>query len=104
MIMHNQDKAPLAQAELSFPLAVPESKKVIHRVQDPIAENLSLAGGKIRPFYRRFRLLFLGDDARNEFIAFPKFDRLARSQPGLEAASVAQLADVHRWHVLYCDT
>jgi len=36
---------------------------------------------------------------RDDVVPFPQFDCLPGAQPGLEAAGITELADVHRRHI-----
>lgn len=77
---------------------MPESKEVVDRIQDPVAENFLLASCEVRPLYWLLRRLFLRNNAGNEPISFTKFHRFPCTQPGFEPPRIAKLANVNGWH------
>lgn len=61
--------------------------------KNPITEHRLASRFKIRQIRGLF-LICLGDDTRDHLFAFPQFDGLPGTQPGLETASVAELSNI----------
>ena len=67
---------------------MPESKEIIHRVQNPIAENRLLASREVGPLLGLLGSLYRWHDLCDQLVALPEFDCFPGAQPGLQAASI----------------
>lgn len=81
-----------------------ESKEVIHCIQDPVAENLSLPSCEVGPLGGLGLGFFLRHDAGDQGIAVAEFDGLAGAEPGFELLGVAQTGGCLPTAYHDCDT
>src|SRR5271166_911925 len=65
--------------------------------QNPVAKNFLARSREIGPI-AALRRLSLGNNAGDDFIAFPEFDSLAGTQPSLQSLGVTKLANVYTGH------
>ncbi len=65
--------------------------------ENTVSQYFPGAGLEIRPL-SRFFLYFFGNNACDDCVSLPQFDRFSRSQPALQALRVSKFADIYGMH------